>query len=152
MKKLFNSGWKFYFFVLATIVIGLGFYWLQIRPAQIKHDCSWTKMHSNAIPGRPAMTREELESKGIIRTCNNEFELLHKMVPTYNEDTDNPFALNTNYSFQQRQIIWNATSCREDGDKVIAEYKNEKKAVPTKDWYEKATKDEYTFCLHDKGL
>ena len=140
---------------ITTSVIGLGsflFYWYQIRPAQIRHDCSWVKQHSDATPARPAMTRAELEAKGIIRTCKNEFDLLHKELPTYNVETDNYFDLSKHYTFEQTHIIWNATSCREDSDKVIADYKKEIKAVPAKDWYAAATKDEYNFCLHDKGL
>jgi len=140
--------------ILVFIIIFSLFYWFAIRPAQVKHDCSWVKMHSNAIPYRPAMTQAELESKGIIRTCNKEFELLHKMVPTYNANTDSRYTIltNNNFSFPQKDIIWNATSCREDGDKVIAEYKNPINAVPAKDWYEKASPQQYQFCLHDNGL
>ncbi len=151
MKKFLSITFLFLFvFFIGSFL----FYWYQIRPAQIKHDCSWVKMYSKAVPARPAMTKEELEAKGIIRTCKNEFELVSKMVPNYNiNSTDNPTVLfDKNLSFDQKRIVWNATSCREDGDRVITEYKTAIEAVPAKDWYEAASKEEYTFCLHDKGL
>jgi hypothetical protein len=140
--------------IVTLLLIAAFFYWFQWRPAQIKHDCSWVKMHSNPVSYRPAMTRKELESKGIIRTCRNEFELVSRMLPNYNiNSNDNPSVLfDKNLSFEQKEIIWNATSCRKDGDRVIAEYKTAIKATPAKNWYEKATDQEYKFCIRDRGL
>jgi len=104
-------------------------------------------------PYRPAMTQTELESKGIIRTCKNEFDLVKKIVPSYDINSGEiPSLFDANYTFAQTHAIWNATSCREDSDKVIAAYKNPIKAFPAKDWYEKASTQQYQFCLHDKGL
>lgn len=149
---------RFVFSSLAIIVI-LGicsflFYWYQIRPSQIKHECSWIKRHANAIPGRSAMTRAELEAKGIIRTCKEDYALVKKLAPNFDLDNDvvQPYFGNSDYTMKQTQAIWDARSCREDSDKVINEYKNPIKPVSAKDWYEAADKDEYTFCLHDKGL
>lgn len=38
------------------------FYWFQIRPAQIKHDCSWIEVHEKAIPASLGVTVEEVEA------------------------------------------------------------------------------------------
>ena len=129
-----------------------GFYWFQVRPSQIKHDCSWVKMHSNATPYRSAMTQAELESKGIIRTCKSDFDLVRKIAPNYDINSGDVSLFDKSYTFAQTHAIWNATSCRKDSDRVIAAYKNPIKAVPAKDWYEKASTQQYQFCLHDKGL
>src|SRR5437016_2882116 len=136
--------------ILLVIIGSFIFYWFQIRPSQIMHACSWVKMHSDAITERPAMTREELESKGIVRTCKNDFELVSKLVPNYDISSNNkiPPLFDKNLSFEQKRIIWNAISCREDSDRVIAEYKTEIKAIPAKNWYDKASDKEYKFCLH----
>jgi hypothetical protein len=141
-----------FLFLFICSMGGLLFYWYQIRPAQIRHGCPWVKHHSDAVPARQAMTKEELESKGIIRTCNNEFAKVKEMMPEYDISSGDEVIFNKNFSFEQKRIIWYATSCREDGDRVIAEYKTPRKAIPAKDWYEKADEDEYRFCLHDKGL
>lgn len=140
--------------ILPILLIGsFLFYWYQVRPAIIKHDCSWVKKHSGAISYRPTMTQAELEAKGIIRTCNNDYALSKKLAPNFVLSAHAiPPLLDSNYSFEQREAIWNAISCREDSDRVIAEYKNPIKAVPAKDWYERATPQEYQFCLHDNGL
>ncbi len=124
--------------MLCFLLIGsFLFYWYQIRPAQIKHECSWIKKHSDAIPARPAMTETELRTKGLIRTC-----------PTPTITPAEGYM-----PLEQRRIFFlNLFSCENDNKQVIAEYKNAKPAVPAKDWYEAATKEEYTFCLHDKGL
>lgn len=99
------------------------------------------------------MTRAELEAKGIIRTCKADYELVKKIAPDWDLNTNKiPPLLNSKYTMEQTHAIWDAISCREDSDKVIADYKNEIKPVPAKDWYEAASNDEYNFCLHDKGL
>jgi len=35
--------------ILVCVILGGLFYWYQWRPAQIRHDCSGTKMHSDAV-------------------------------------------------------------------------------------------------------
>ena len=46
------------------------FYWYQIRPAQIKHDCSWVRHYKPGKPAEPPMTETELSEKGIIKSCD----------------------------------------------------------------------------------
>lgn len=147
-------------YLIGTILLlfsGL-FYWYQIHPAQIKHECSWVKQESEAKPAIPAMTKEQLIEKGIIRSCQTEIELARKVDPysTYELGTHKIFA---RFSPSEGIIksmfddpIWEATSCIRDGDKIIAEYEKPREAVPAKEWYEKASDEQYKFCLHDKGL
>ena len=117
--------------LITTLVLSIGsllFYWYQVRPSQIKHECSWVKMHDEAKPGRPAMTKEQLIAKGIIRSCQKEIDVLKMVDPKAN------YALG-DMSVHARSAdgwlsslfsdpLWKATSCIEDGNRVIASYKN----------------------------
>ena len=69
-KSLFNSlrpytKW-FVLGVLVFMVVGVAFYWYGWRPSVIKKECSWVERHSDASPGRPGKTKEEIDS------CNAE--------------------------------------------------------------------------------
>jgi len=148
-----------FLFLFICSMGGLLFYWYQIRPAQIRHDCSWVKHHSGAVPARPALTKEELIAKGIIRSCKAEIEALYKVMPsaTYELGDNNVHAtplstIDGKFRAMSDDPLWEATSCIEDGNKVIAEYKSPRIAIPAKVWHEKADEDEYRFCLHDNGL
>lgn len=44
-----DNWWKISILVILIIAIGGWFYWYGLRPAQIKHDCSWVKKHLDAI-------------------------------------------------------------------------------------------------------
>jgi hypothetical protein len=135
------------------------FYWYQWRPAQIKHQCSWVKRHSAGVPGRPAMTKDELIAKGMIRSCQKDIAALKKVDPGANYSLGD-MSVHATFTPSTDGLIramigdplYDATSCIEDGNKVIADYKTPRKAIPAKDWYEQADDGEYKFCLHDNGL
>lgn len=55
-----------FLFIFAALFSGY-FYWTEIRPARIKHDCSWVKGHSDAVPAVIGMTEEE-KQEAIKRT------------------------------------------------------------------------------------
>jgi len=114
------------FIIVASILSlsGFAFYWYEIRPAKIKRDCSWIKHHTDAVPERPSMTVEELETKGLIKECEES--------PKYE--------------------LFTEFNCEEENKRTIEKYKSPKVAEPAKDWQVKATKEEYEFCLHDSGL
>lgn len=117
---------------LSVIVVGITlFYWLQLRPVQIRHDCSWKKVIEPAKPAYPALTEEELKTKGMIVAC----------------PTPLPFSA-TVWDLQQAK----ASICRENNEKIINEYSVAREAIPEKENWRQATKEEYQFCLHDKGL
>lgn len=112
--------------LLSLLLLVAWFYWFQYRPAQIKHDCSWIKRHSDAIPARPTMTETELRTKGVIRDCTN----------VYNDSFSNIDHL----------------LCQDQNNKIIESYKQIKPAEPAKDWWVATSDEEYKFCLRDKGL
>ncbi len=112
------------------------FYWFQYRPTKIRHDCSWIKKHKDSILERPAqniydlsrVTVRDLEKKGLIQVCWGR----------------------ENISVSEELDQYDA--CSERNNKVIQKLGLMKSAEPAKDWWIKTTKEEYQFCLHDKGL
>ena len=61
------------FWTLGFVFLAFGtllFYWFQIRPANIKHACSWTKEYVGGEPARPAMSEKEARSKGLLKDCS----------------------------------------------------------------------------------
>jgi hypothetical protein len=148
--------------VILFILLATGlFYWYQWRPAQIKHQCSWVAMHSDAKPGRPALTKDQLLAMHKIRSCQNEIAAMKKEDPTANyalgDMSVRPIFPSTNGGLASLRALFNdpkytATSCIADGNQVIAAYSKPIAPVPAKDWYEPSTKEQYNFCLHDKGL
>lgn len=120
--------------ILIILIAGiLLFYWFQIRPTQIKHDCSWVKKHTDAIRARVGLTEAELRAEGKLKNC------LAVPTPSTFEESRNQF------------INLEGTWCISHNQEIIDQNKPQK-YVPAKDWYEKASSQEYQFCLHDKGL
>ena len=117
---------KFFLMLFLLVLLAGGwFYWFQYRPSQIKHECSWVKQHSDAVPARPAMTKDELIHQGIIRSCKAEIAAAQKIEPNTNFELGTfeiharmqPFGVTLRS--MSADPIWEATSCIEDGDKVI---------------------------------
>lgn len=109
--------------LIGLVLLGSLFYWYQIRPANIKHDCSWVKVHNDVWPG---ITQEEIDiDKKKLADC----ELKHP-----NPNPNNIFKLNPN--------------CPDFGHAL----EKARDTVPASDYYRKASENEYKFCLHDKGL
>lgn len=121
--------------MLTILVISGLFYWFQFRPSKIKHDCSWIAKHEDAVPERPAMTKEELLEKGMIQNCD-----------ILVDDPIDPNAIIP--SMGTRRIQY----CKRDTDPVVESYKKTIPAKPAKDWYEPSTDSQYKFCLRDNGL
>lgn len=40
MKRILSLNWKLYFLIAVVVFIGLGFYWFQIRPSEIRKICA----------------------------------------------------------------------------------------------------------------
>jgi len=57
LKNLF-FGFVSVFVLLSTAG---AFYWFQLRPVKIKHDCSWVADHSNAVSAKPEWTQEQYD-------------------------------------------------------------------------------------------
>ncbi len=127
--------------LLITVVITIAFYWYQIRPTKIRHDCSWVKKQTNVIPFHPALSKKELEDKGMIKDCGS---------------SPAPVTPSSSISFefllQVRRGAVYYQSCVEDNNKIIRKYIKKQEEIPTKDYWIGATQEQYKFCLHDKGL
>ena len=55
------------FLIIGLVIIGFGFYWISIRPVQIKKNCAWTK---EVIPADAGVTKEQAEiNKKIYDNC-----------------------------------------------------------------------------------
>lgn len=51
MKNFLKDNWfKLSILLFVILISGVWFYWFQLRPAKIKHDCSWVSAHSDAVP------------------------------------------------------------------------------------------------------
>lgn len=119
------------FLLLVLISLFLGFYWYEIRPAKIRHDCSWVKVVEEGAPPRPAMTEDELRQKGLLEDCSKWYKSIFE---------GNEFAA----GFR--------SSCEDENKRKIEEYKTPREAISPKEWWRKAREEEYKFCLHDKGV
>lgn len=117
--------------IITLLLVGcILFYWFLWRPSQIKHDCSWMRHHNDAVAAKEGLTEVQLREKEMLVVCPTQPSQNGKSILEYYKNTPNCF-------FENKRII---------------ELNKPVQYAPAKDWWEKATKDEYTFCLHDKGL
>lgn len=113
LKTWFFKNWfKTSIIIIAIVMVGSAFYWYELRPSKIKHDCSWVKKHSDAIPEITQVQYDEC-----INECNK---------PSQYKNIFGSIC----YSFCEKP----------------------RSVQPAKDWWQPATKDEYDFCIHEKGL
>lgn len=124
--------------IIITVVLAFLFYWYGYRPSQIKKECSWVKKHQDEISAIPAMTEEELLKAGIINDCTVVLNEISKTNDSYYKSY-----------LERREEIF---PCEIENEKIIEEYKQPKQAISAKDWLEKASTEEYKFCLHSNGL
>jgi len=128
MVQFLKNNW-FKIFLIAILLIGTSgiFYWYGWRPSKIKHDCSWTEKHKDAIPAQSAISGP---SEKEMKAAQEDFDNCEKV------DHSTFACLNSRIHL----------------DNLKKQDQPAKPAQPAKDWWEKATKEEYNFCLHDKGL
>lgn len=108
------------------------FYWLQIRPGPIRHDCSWVKRHRDAIPERKGPNEGRATSKrhAYCKAC----------------PTDPPRAANeSSFEYLHKSFISGHTACEDRNEDVIEKRKSQQ-YVPAKDWHEKADQEEHEFA------
>jgi len=117
-------------FTVLLLIIAL-FYWFEIRPSKIRQECSFVTKHIDAIPARPAKTKSELLSEGIIKPCSIFDQLYYGQFS--NETEDKQFCENRNRV-------------------LIESYSKPILAEEAKDILEPATKEEYDFCIRSNGL
>jgi hypothetical protein len=126
-----GAKYSYRLFVLITFVVitYIAFYWYEIRPSNIKHQCSWVRHYQEGVPAELPMTESQLRERGMLDDCDR------NVIDTGSISTKlfGPSCVSSNMS-------------------IIDEYRDGKPAVEAKEWWEPADEDEYKFCLHDKGL
>lgn len=122
--------------LIGVLLLAGWFYWFQYRQSRIRHNCSWVRHYEEAMAERPAMSEEELSTKGMIGNCGDMvIATKFKILTGLNE-------------FNEKRVEF----CEDENRRIIEEYKNPKPAEPEKEWYTEASAEEYKFCLHDHGL
>lgn len=53
-SKDIRMGRRTLYVLVLVLFLASAFYWFEIRPAKIRHDCSWRKEHIADIPAQPA--------------------------------------------------------------------------------------------------
>lgn len=128
MNKIFyRSG----IFLVLLVVFTCVFYWYEYRPTRIRHDCSWVKVVDPVVPAVPAITKEDV-NEGIKKhnECMNENK--------------------PKYTIGDGKVHFDLSEvhCR---DIILSEHPLIPE-IPENIWYRKASKDEYNFCIYEKGL
>jgi len=131
-------------FKLAVLLLAFGsisfyFYWYSIRPSQIKQACSWVTKSKPAIAYRAAMTTEEMQKKGMLKTCKK------SPLPSPGEPQ-----FSREFLEHRREVLYNG--CLADNKKAINKYTKEQPAVSAREYQERADEEEYAFCLQKNGL
>lgn len=124
IKNWVNQNW-FNFLIVVVIIFMVGgyFYWYAYRPSKIRHDCSWEKRHSNAIL---AITQEQYDK--CLESCKN------------NESADKLSQFKEKYGLKLSTFP----------DCIFCDKPHS--AQSAKNWWEPASKNQYDFCIHEKGL
>jgi len=137
-----NIKFKNVVFLLIIFVLVFIFYWYGYRPSKIKQDCSWVKVIENTIPAQPAVTNEEAkESVAKYDECikrNGEKVNLDGALDSY-----------------VKTGTWdelNKTAAIDKCKQLIKIEHLSIPAIPEKEWYREAEREEYSFCLHRNGL
>src|SRR3990167_9882127 len=114
---------------VALCALSALFYWYEIRPSRIKHDCSWVKFTTGGEPERPAKSEEQLLNENIIKSCKglvNDSPSRSGVIPR----------LSNTFDF-----------CESINRKIIEDYKTTKPATPLKENWRQAKEDEYKFSF-----
>ncbi len=145
LKTKATSGWlskNWYRLSLMLLIFGtiaFSFYWYNIRPSNIMKACSYVTKTKPAIEYRPALSMEEMESKGMIKKC-------------VLQTPKNTSGGNLTWHLNSIRAQDGYDSCLNDNKKTIAFYGTEQPAVPEQYYQEQASDEEYNFCLQQSGL
>ena len=127
---------------LVITILGLVFYWYGYRPSKIKQDCSWVKVVEKAIPEKFAITSEDVEDSLIkydecIERNGGKIGL---------EDALDSYIETGTWDELNKAAAINLC------EQLIKVEREAIPAIPEREWYREAEKDEYIFCLHSNGL
>lgn len=137
MKNIMNKP----FFIVIAIVLLLAswFYWFQLRPANIRHECSWINNIGTAVPAQPAITKQE---------ADNSMQQFNKCKSQFSEYRTWEDKLNEYRNHKTIHDVFGVDSC-------WGLIKKESPAMPAKPegvWYSPANSDQYKFCIQSHGL
>ena len=127
-----------YIILIVLIFFGIDFYWYQIRPARIMHSCSWVKETLASIPMDPGITKEQAASN---LASYNKCRASYPQKPI--ESSSKSGGLNS---------LLDSVILPDQCDALNVKYKAPTPAQPERIIYNPASKTQYDFCLHDKGL
>ena len=129
----------FILLIIFVLISSGAFYWFQIRPAGIKHDCSWITTHHDKTPAKPAKTEAEvfIDSK----LSKEEFERALGLARG---------EIKPKSSTRAEDIV-EYRRLSSAGQEMIRQMQGSPE-IPASDETRQATDEEYKFCLRDKGL
>ncbi len=111
--------------IIVVIILGLAFYWFQLRPTNIKKSCSWTTEQIEADAG---ITKEQAEQN--IDSFKNKCDITKTYSTGYQ-------GLGKVQSVECFLLQSNST---------------ERPPKPEREEVSEATKNEYDMCLREHGL
>ena len=132
-------------FLIPLLLISSGvFYWFQVRPTKIKHECSWVKTHFDKVPAKPAKTEEEVfvESKLSKEDFERALGLARGEIKPRTGTAKGMSGLPVSFEDHRLSVF---------GDGFVKQMQ-ESPEVPARDETRQAKDEEYRFCLRDKGL
>lgn len=141
MKIQLKNTWGVIGIIVLAFVFGSLFYWYELRPAKIKHDCSWYKVIDPAKPAKPAITKEDVQAS------QKQSDECLKNVTKQSTQT-NPYSGLFDKSIEEMNEFYAKRDC----EKLVKQEHEAILAKPENHWYREAKKTEYDFCLHEHGL
>lgn len=136
------------FLLVFILLLGSAFYWFQIRPAKIKHECSWITTHFDKVSAKPSKTAEEVFAESKLN--KEDFERALRLArgevqpksPVNASGVQNIQTIEDN--LQDRRL-------QSAGQEMLKKMQGSPEML-ARDETRRATGEEYSFCLQDKGL
>jgi len=74
-------------FIVAVVILGLAFYWFQLRPTMIKKECSW---FTQVISADAGITKEQADAmrKESLEQCGKRSTGMPCLLDKYSEERD----------------------------------------------------------------
>lgn len=136
--------------LLFVIAVFLSLYWFQYRPTKIKHECSWVTTHHDMVTAKVGLTEAEVfEQSGMNRDNFDRAIKLAKgeikekrtsgVIPGLSDESLDEFG---RFNDGRLRVLGESYLKKMQSTEEVAAY----------DETRQATTQEYSFCLHDKGL
>ena len=137
MRERIKRGWHFCLkhkvAIISVVILGGLFFWFQIRPAEIKKECSWVEKQTSAVA---EVTQAQADQAKIdLAACQ-------KTYPNHKTIYDALIPNNGGYQGMPSPEC-SALDLAAQGPHP---------AVPSRNYYVAADSAQYSFCLHSHGL